>query len=68
MAKTDKKNSAFSYDSAMLEIQNLVENIQNDKIGIDNLEEHVERVTQLIKMCQEKLRNLEQTVEAHIKE
>jgi exodeoxyribonuclease VII small subunit len=68
MAKTDKKTPSFSYDSALLEIQNLVENIQNDKIGIDNLEEHVERITQLIKMCQEKLKNLEQTVEAHLTE
>ncbi len=59
-----KKTNEFSYDAAMLELQTLVGQLQNDQIGVDALAEKVRRATDLIRLCREKLRQTEEDVNA----
>ena len=57
-----KKLGEFSYEAAMLELQTLVSQLQNDQIGVDALAEKVRRASDLIKLCREKLRQTEMDV------
>ena len=57
-----KKKETFSYDAAMQEIQNIVAELQNDSVGVDALAEKVQRASELIKLCREKLRQTEKDV------
>ena len=57
-----KKKSDFSYDAAMQEIQNIVVELQNDNVDVDALAEKVQRASELIKLCREKLRQTEKDV------
>ena len=57
-----KKKSDFSYDAAMQEIQNIVAELQSENVGVDALAEKVQRASELIKMCREKLRQTESDV------
>ncbi len=57
-----KKKSDFSYDEAMLEIQTIVSELQNESVGVDALAEKVSRAADLIKKCREKLRQTETDV------
>ena len=57
-----KKNTNFSYDAAMQEIQNIVAELQNESVGVDALAEKVSRAADLIKQCREKLRQTETDV------
>ena len=50
MAK-DKLN----YDQAIQEIEGILDAIEEGKMGVDELTEKVERVSQLLKVCREKL-------------
>jgi exodeoxyribonuclease VII small subunit len=58
-----KKNSPdipmFSYDDAMIELQNIVSALQNEAVSVDDLAENTERAALLIKLCREKLRQTE---------
>lgn len=58
-----KKSGDFSYDGAMKELQSIVLNLQNDTTGIDDLAEKVSRASELIKLCQEKLRQTEKEIQ-----
>ena len=55
MAK--KKSSIDSYENAMKELQMIVDQLQEESIGIDELSEKVKRAADLIKYCKEKLRS-----------
>ncbi len=57
-----KKKSDFSYDAAMQEIQNIVAELQSENVGVDALAEKVQRASELIKLCREKLRQTESDV------
>lgn len=57
-----KRSGEFSYDAAMKELQSIVLNLQNDTTGIDDLAEKVGRASELIKLCQEKLRQTEKEI------
>lgn len=52
MAKT-------SYQKAYDELQQIVAGLQNDEISLDDLSKSVKRAGELIKVCKEKLRNVE---------
>ncbi|MDZ7880399.1 MAG: exodeoxyribonuclease VII small subunit [Saprospiraceae bacterium] len=54
-----KKTGEFSYDAAMQELQTLVNQLQNDQIGVDSLAEKVKQASDLIKLCRQKLRQTE---------
>ena len=60
MAK--KKDTGFSYDAAMKELQQIAGQLQGDAISIDDLAEKVSRATELIKLCREKLRKTENEI------
>jgi len=52
----------ISYDSALNELQNIVAEIEGEEIGIDELSKKVKRAAELLKFCQEKLRQTEEDV------
>ena len=58
-----KKSGEFSYNAAMKELQEIVQNLQNDTIGIDDLAEKVSRASELIKLCKEKLHQTEEAIQ-----
>ena len=58
-----KKSDEFSYNAAMKELQEIVQNLQNDTIGIDDLAEKVSRASELIKLCKEKLHQTEEAIQ-----
>ncbi len=58
MAKK-KTTDELTYDAAMLELQKIVAQLQNDSIGVDDLAENVKRASELILFCREKLRTTE---------
>lgn len=60
MAK--KKSEISSYEKAMHELQEIVDQLQEDAIGIDELSEKVKRAAELIQFCKEKLRTTESDV------
>jgi exodeoxyribonuclease VII small subunit len=45
----------FNYDQAIQEIEDILKAIEEGKMGVDELTEKVERVSQLLKKCREKL-------------
>lgn len=51
-----------TYESALNELQNIISEIENDEIGIDQLSVKVKRAAELLKFCQQKLRNTEDDV------
>lgn len=55
MAK--KKSSILSYEKAMQELQEIVDQLQEETIGIDDLSLKVKRAAELIQYCKEKLRS-----------
>lgn len=52
-----------SYEKAYNELQSIVAKMQNEEIGLDELGKEVKRAADLIKMCKEKLRNIEKEIE-----
>ncbi len=58
-----KKIGEFTYNAAMKELQEIVQNLQNDTIGIDDLAEKVSRASELIKLCKEKLHQTEEAIQ-----
>ena len=56
------KEKSFSYDAALEELQQIVQRLQSDSVGIDGLNEKVERAAELIRLCKQKLRETEETL------
>ncbi len=54
MAK--RKPDITSYEKAMQELQEIVDQLQEESIGIDELSAKVKRAADLIRFCKEKLR------------
>jgi exodeoxyribonuclease VII small subunit len=48
-------NEPFSYDKALIEIQQIVADMQQSTIGMDELLKKHERANALIELCQQKL-------------
>ncbi len=59
MAKKEK----FSYQDAITEIESILEKMENKELDVDVLSFQIKRVSQLIKLCREKLHKTEQEVE-----
>lgn len=60
MAK--RKSGITSYENAMKELQEIVDQLQEEAIGIDDLSSKVKRAAELIQFCKEKLRTTESDV------
>lgn len=53
------KKAPFSYESALQELQTILQQLQEGNIGMDELAERARRAAELIRLCRERLRNLE---------
>lgn len=52
----------LTYSSALSELQQLAEDLENDEISIDDLSEKIKRASQLLEFCQDKLRSTDEEV------
>ena len=60
MEKSKSKSTKdLSYDAAMSELQGLLETLMSDQVSIDKLYENVTKASDLVKVCQEKLRAID---------
>ncbi|KAA5531776.1 MAG: exodeoxyribonuclease VII small subunit [Myroides sp.] len=57
----------LTYEKAEQELEQILDDLRNDRIGIDALAEKVERASKLIVFCKEKLASTEKKVEEIIK-
>lgn len=57
------KKEEFSYQDAITEIETILEKMENEELDVDVLSFQIKRVSQLIKLCREKLHKTEQEVE-----
>ena len=57
-----------TYNEAILEIEEILEKIENEELDVDELAEKVKRVSQLLKICKEKLQTTNEQVEQILKE
>jgi len=55
-------NKSFSYKKAMKELNEIVEAIQSQDIDIDQLATKIKRAQELVGLCREKLRSVEDEV------
>ena len=46
----------LTYEAAMQELQGIVDALQDNKLGIDELSDQLKRAAELIQFCREKLR------------
>ena len=56
------KTDTLTYDIALTELQSIVNDLQEEALGIDQLSEKVKRAAVLIQFCKEKLRTTEEEV------
>lgn len=61
-----KKN--VSYKEAITEIDEILKQLENNELDVDELSEKVKRVSQLVTLCKDKLRNTEDEVDKILKE
>ena len=54
-----KKSEKLSYESAFSELNQILESLQKNEIGIDSLAEKIKRASELVEYCQQKLRDTE---------
>jgi len=52
----------ISYNEAITEIESILQKIEEDKLDVDELAEKVSRVTDLIKICRDKLHLTEKQI------
>jgi len=57
------KKEEFSYQDAITEIESILEKMENEELDVDVLSFQIKRVSQLIKLCREKLHKTEKEVE-----
>ncbi|MGA2408534.1 MAG: exodeoxyribonuclease VII small subunit [Bacteroidales bacterium] len=58
----------FSFNEAVIEIENILHNIESGDLDIDKLSVEVKRASELIKQCQKKLRSTEDEINSIFKE
>jgi exodeoxyribonuclease VII small subunit len=63
MAKKD-----FSFNDAVIEIENILHNIESGELDIDKLAVEVKRASELIRQCQKKLRTTEEEINSIFKD
>jgi exodeoxyribonuclease VII small subunit len=63
MAKTE-----FSFNASMAEIEEILKTIEDGEPDIDKLTVKVKRASELIKLCQKKLRETENEIETVFKD
>jgi len=58
----------ITYTAAITELEEIVNEIENEDIGVDELSEKVKRASELIKICKDKLHKTEEEVSAVLKD
>jgi exodeoxyribonuclease VII small subunit len=58
----------FSFNEAVVEIEEILKNIESGELDIDKLSVEVKRASELIKQCQKKLRSTEEEINGIFKE
>ena len=58
----------FSFNEAVIEIEDILRNIESGDLDIDKLSIEVKRASELIKQCQKKLRTTEEEINSIFKE
>ena len=53
----------INYREALTEIEETIQAIENEELDVDQLSDKVKRVSELLKICKEKLHNTEKEVE-----
>ena len=59
---------SIGYDVAIAEIQQILAEIENNKVGIDTLGAKIKRAAELIALCKDKLTKADAEVEKMLKE
>ncbi len=54
----------LTYESALAELQMIVQDLQNESVGIDDLAAKIARAQELIRFCRERLRQTGEEVES----
>jgi exodeoxyribonuclease VII small subunit len=58
----------FSFNDAVVEIEKILHNIESGDLDIDRLSIEVKRASELIKLCQKKLRSTEVEINSIFKD
>jgi exodeoxyribonuclease VII small subunit len=58
----------MTYEKALQELQAITQDLQEGKIGIDELAAQLQRAAELIRFCREKLRSVGQEIEGLFEE
>jgi exodeoxyribonuclease VII small subunit len=58
----------FSFNEAVIEIEDILKNIESGQLDIDKLSVEVKRASELIKQCQKKLRSTEEEINSIFKD
>jgi exodeoxyribonuclease VII small subunit len=62
------KNSEFSFNNAVLEIEKILRKIESGELDVDKLSEEVKRASELIRQCQKKLKIAEDEINGIFKD
>jgi exodeoxyribonuclease VII small subunit len=58
----------FSFNEAVVEIENILRNIESGDLDVDKLSVEVKRASELIKQCQKKLKSTEEEINSIFKD
>ncbi len=58
----------FSFNEAVIEIEDILRNIENGELDVDKLSVEVKRASELIIQCQKKLKTTEDEINSIFKE
>jgi exodeoxyribonuclease VII small subunit len=58
----------FSFNDAVVEIEDILRKIENSELDVDKLSVEVKRASELIKLCQKKLRTTEDEINSIFKD
>ena len=64
----DMAKKEFSFNEAVIEIEDILRNIESGDLDIDKLSVEVKRASELIKQCQKKLRSTEEEINSIFKD
>ena len=56
------KDKKFKYDDALIELKQILQDIQSDQTGIDQLSSQIARSKELITLCKNRLREIETSI------
>ncbi len=58
----------FSFNDAVLRIEQILKNIESGELDVDRLASEVKKASELIKLCQKKLKTTEEEINSIFKE